>query len=222
MVDVDIVWMNRLGILLNFAAGFLMAPDLIGREYLTKVERHLKRILLHSRRRTRRVILWFERRYHIATITTGRRRSFVLATALMAIMSWGAFWVLSIAYALYAQPPVWQILVYITAALAGAILVHRVAIAVSLSDGKWQETGIGKPLSLLIFMFGNAVLAIPFGILIGLGALLLYIAPVILSVAAGLTLRRLRGNERLLKAMLVVGIVSFVLGNMLQLLATRR
>ena len=38
MWEIDLVWLNRVGITLNFVAGFLMAPDLIGRNRLRKLE----------------------------------------------------------------------------------------------------------------------------------------------------------------------------------------
>lgn len=37
-MQIDLDWVNRIGIILNFLAGFMLAPDLIGRERLLLIE----------------------------------------------------------------------------------------------------------------------------------------------------------------------------------------
>src|SRR3972149_12004161 len=46
-MNFDETWLNRLGIILNFLAGFMLAPELIGIERLKKIELFLERVLLH-------------------------------------------------------------------------------------------------------------------------------------------------------------------------------
>jgi len=41
-MNFDETWLNRLGIILNFLAGFMLAPELIGIERLKKIELFLK------------------------------------------------------------------------------------------------------------------------------------------------------------------------------------
>src|SRR5438105_240637 len=60
----SIVWLNRAGIILNFLAGFMLAPDLIGLARLKKFEAALERVLqflksVISRIMTNRFVLRF-------------------------------------------------------------------------------------------------------------------------------------------------------------------
>src|SRR5262245_46084403 len=46
---IGIVWLNRIGVILNFCAGFMVAPELIGNEGLRKIQLKTTRILFRLR-----------------------------------------------------------------------------------------------------------------------------------------------------------------------------
>jgi hypothetical protein len=77
VVSIDDVWMNKVGLLLNFAAGFLLAPQLIGAERLQRVERRLERIL----RTLTWIVVWLRRRLR------GKPQGFVAVAGLLSALA---------------------------------------------------------------------------------------------------------------------------------------
>lgn len=222
-MDVDLVWVNRVGILLNFVAGFLMAPDLIGREYLARIEHALKRTLIRTRRFIRRPIASYESRHHISRDATPRHRRFIVGTGCWSMAIFFLFWLFWLDYLLQTA---WSAPVVIASAVIGTILsaliVYKGAMAVAMSDAIWQDNSVGQAVAVFFFIIAEVALAILLGFAIGPAAILFYGLPRLLIWIIGLVMKKIRGNARFLKLLLVTGIACFVLGNLLQLWATRR
>ena len=222
-MDVDLVWVNRVGIMLNFVAGFLMAPDLIGRDYLVRIEHALKRTLIRTRRFIRRPIASYESRHNIGRDATPRYRRFIVGNGCWSMAVFFVFWLLWLDYLLQMA---WSAPMIIVAAVIGTILsafvVYKVAMAVAMSDGLWQDNTIGQAIAVFSFMIAEFALAILLGFAIGPAAILFYGLPRLIAWIIGLIMTKIRGNERFMKSLLVTGIVCFVVGNLLQLWATKR
>jgi hypothetical protein len=108
MPTFDLIWINRIGIILNFVAGFLMAPDLIGTAKLRELEFRLERKLDNILEDFRATISLFENPFRAFstiwpaagrfTITSRTIVAFTFAVAGASAMLWGVFvyWVVQV------------------------------------------------------------------------------------------------------------------------------
>jgi hypothetical protein len=165
---VDEDTLNRVGILLNFAAGFLLSPGLLGVDRIRRVEAALER--------------WSQ-----------------------LVADWTR---------LVALAPI----LYLA---SGGLTYYKVVSVVALAGIIWLWT-----MTTYSFVMSVALTVAGFVALIAaVAAPLLLLAPLILVLLAiercvEAVLKRLAGDDRLLAALTIAGIVAFSVGNALQFAAT--
>jgi hypothetical protein len=210
-------WVNRIGIILNFCAGFLLAPELIGIQRLQRFEKFLEESIPRSRNAVSLLVLRIRTaiaRFRI--IATNPRTPlgfFALVAPLSSVILWGGF--------LYATLFLFQLSVQEIAVLViCAVAIPFVALCVSSLVRQNQPLRVIKYISGAILIYEFSFLLIPLTISLTIlgtaglvGALLLY-------WVLGIVLARLTGNDRLRGVVVTLGIALFIVGNTLQLWAT--
>jgi hypothetical protein len=215
-------WVNRMGIILNFCAGFLLAPELIGVQRLQRFEKFLEESILRFRNaisrlalRIRTVLARVLARFPIIA------REFVvvyvviygLFIALLSVILWGVF--------LYATLFVFQLSAPEIAVLViCAAAIPFVAICASALMRQNQPLRVIKYISwpILICEFGFLLIPLTISLMI-LGTASL-VGALLLNSVLGIVIARLTGNDRLRGIVVALGIALFIVGNTLQLLAT--
>ena len=207
-------WVNRIGIILNFCAGFLLAPELIGIQRLQRFEKFLE----ESKPRAGDIVLNLllpSGTILIFLIRYGFLRAFVLVSS---VILW--------AVVLYATLFVYQLSVQELAVLViCAVAIPFVALCVSALMHQ-------RPTLRVIRGISGGILAVEFGFLL-IPLLILGRADWESLVMSGTgriwfrlfwllhrILARLTGDDKLRGIVVFLGIVVFIVGNALQLLAT--
>lgn len=185
-------WMNRSGIILNFIAGFMVAPDLIGEKRLVQLE------ALVETNSQRLMAIWQLRIYPY--------RKYI---------SWEVFGILLFLYASYYfiyKVHAGESLLHVTLMLyifdVGYMVIRKVR---RLKPFTW--TGFGKTIieSQLIFL----------KIMIGTPLIIFfYIFSWPFQQTLVFILNRLAGDNKLKSILVWWGIVFFIMGNLMQLIAT--
>ena len=220
-------WLNRIGIVLNCLAGFMMAPDIVGRPRLNVWEEALEA-------RAEKVRQFAERRYkkfHFpfgaifpftptdVRITSKAIAGFVFIMIMLSIMFW---WLIVPRYIgmRLADP---SVLVKIGIVVFLPILVGFACFGMIYLS---EEVASGK-LSILLENFGMFLtlvlivcLIFIWGIPIGLLILIVYLFPRILADLLSYVLKKMEGTDRFTSIFVKAGVVLFILGNLLQLLGT--
>jgi hypothetical protein len=165
---VDEDTLNRVGILLNFAAGFLLSPGLLGVDRIRRLEAALER--------------WGQQ-----------------------VAAWMQLAVLAPIYYL----------------ASGGLTYYKVVAVVALAGliWLWTTTTYSFLMSVALTVAGLVAL------IVAVAAPLIFLAPLILVLLAlercvEALLTRLAGDDRLLAALTIAGIVAFSVGNALQFAAT--
>jgi hypothetical protein len=192
-------WVNRLGIILNFCAGFLLAPELIKIQRLQRFEKFLEENLPRFRNSIEETLQ--------KNRVTVRGRFGILALVLGSLALW---WIFILAMVIFFELPArWVPLAIAVSLGVGAI----VAILVSMRASNALERTLRK-IGDIFF----TILLLPIAILWGLG--LVSVGSWLLSRVLGIVIARLTGNDRLRGIVVSLGIALFIMGNSLQLLAT--
>jgi hypothetical protein len=203
--------LNRIGILLNFAAGFLLAPQLIGLDRIKKAERWAESTAANAHGTAgQRVASRQERERRSAGAYAGFPEfdsplsfrdiaGLAMGVALFVALGWGAVRILHDDLGF----PVWLALV--AAVFAGwAVVACILAVILRL---------VVIPLVwpvMLVFVLYRVRPTVS------------YQAARATGFSAGWIVRKLEGDDRLLGLLTGVGVICFVVGNALQFLATFR
>lgn len=193
-------WINRIGIIMNFAAGFMLAPELIGVSRLRKIEIIVEIVLSNQRQLLTRAT---EKIQDFFAITKGR-----LTFGLAVIAGIILLIVITEKSLLLRYIFIWIICVFVVG-LLGAIY--------ALIKGRKDEIFDGFMASFVL------VYAITYPALPSIGIALLYpILGIIIAIinATGYVLKRLSGDDRLRSILIYWGILLFITGNLLQFLST--
>lgn len=188
--------LNRLGIVLNFFAGFLVAPDLLGKERLLSYEERLRGFLIKRHQLLSQDLeLTFVVGMHSLTLAMW------VELALLAYS--GVFWLL-----LYAALKISSWLV-LFAAITFLMLLKPTTL--------WPLSSFDKRPSARI---KTAAVITLFGML---GCIILFfslIAPALIYIGIGKLTPWIQTKGRLATLLVPVGIGFFILGNFFQLFAT--
>ena len=204
-------WVNRMGIILNFCAGFLLAPELIGIQRLQRFEKFLEhRVRNFSGELPERMLgllaYWLPRQLFFA----------LLPFSLCSLVLWCFFlWITVIVLELSTQVIVAIVVLSVVGPLVATFLdafMHRNDPVVGL--------GVIGQIAFPILTIELSFLLIPRMIwgAVRFGLFLVFWRP--LSWVLGRGIARLTGNDRLRGIVVTLGIVLFVVGNTLQFLAT--
>jgi hypothetical protein len=213
-----LLWLNRVGIVLNFLAGFLLAPELIGIERIKKAEKYLEILLarldmgIHS---TLDKITYKQKH-----MEDGLGLALIFWTIIIG-MFFILYWFGSIYGALQGAAIYLSAIVFITLTLTLILAWFNRNI---FTENKVK--GVKKFLFIITYIFGLFRI---FWIIIFVSSreLLKFTIQIpvfkILDIVNS-TIRfisnHLEGNERLRSIMVTFGILIFIIGNLLQLLAT--
>jgi hypothetical protein len=83
-----LVWLNRLGIVLNFLAGFMLAPELIGLERIKNAEKFLQVFSIRSQDHLHSQKSWVDQA-RISSIDVSRLEPLFFFIGLILFFSWG-------------------------------------------------------------------------------------------------------------------------------------
>jgi hypothetical protein len=211
-------WVNRMGIILNFCAGFLLAPELIGIQRLQRFEKFLE----ERKRRAGHIsgdivfnLLLPSGTILVFLVRSGYLRAFVLVSS---VILWAVF--------LYATLFVYQLSVQELAVLViCAVAIPFVALCVSALMRQRPTLRVIRGISAVILAVEFGFLLIPLLILgradweslVMSGAGRIWVS---LFWLLHRILARLTGDDKLRGIVVFLGIVVFIVGNALQLWAT--
>lgn len=185
--------LNRVGIILNFLAGFLLTPELLGTERLTKLEVYLEstsaKLVQHGRFAINTVL------DALYDLTSSKPRHTVFRVVVF----------------MYAT----AILIMYSLDFAGymVLIIEKIYPQVTPIYLDFARR-IDPTISRIIFM-----LFLPFPIFLCSLTIIGLVVWIGIS-AAGLLINKLTGESKLRSMLVSLGIVSFIIGNMLQLIAT--
>ncbi len=224
-------WLNRFGILLNFIAGFLIAPELIGIKRLKKFEQRLEKILTTIVSKLTNWLKKFTTREAGLAILglvlfLAFSYFFFIAPLLKAVSEWGFITLLILFYTKVLPNPI-GLAIILLVCLPTAIGV----INSDLNGRKWTISNLKPNLlkySLMfigsIFFFPlSLILSIPLIALIGVLTLVIFISYLIIILLLPIfrfILHKLEGNNRLKSLLVFLGIIMYIIGNLLQLITS--
>jgi hypothetical protein len=229
----DAQLLNRIGIIFNFIAAFLIAPELIGLKRIEKLEKTLEKVLIFIKRN-------FD--FYISDLKKDIKQTNLKATpvnysyyygytpsnkAMITIIVIGTATSLAyfIVYLIYYHS--WAVLWPSMLGLATAfswvlntwvLVIDRFISKTKLSSGSMVDfIGIIFIIPLFQFFFPFLVVSALFMIPLLSFGLSLFL---VLYGAINLSLRKLRGSDRLRSLLVVAGIVLMIFGSVLQLMST--
>jgi hypothetical protein len=207
-----LVWVNRLGIVLNFVAGFLVAPELLGIQRLERAERSLETFTKKGRG-------WLEGGRYLFFVTfreteegiarglrTKVQAELLVVCALFWIMLWWAW-----------RSRLWLTFVLPIVIYFAFVLMAMLALSFRMEgEEPIKSLPVRLALSLLLPCMGLTLTPI-----FALYDLLILGAALLAHRILGRLLTSLEEGDNRLRMLLVpVGIFFFIVGNLLQLIAT--
>ena len=205
-------WLNRVGIILNFLAGFLLAPELIGIDRIKKAEKKmestgakLKKIVhttLEKLPKRSLVMILFERNPFFPVLMT-----FISALLIIWIIKFSGFPLGNIVI-----NTIVLIFSVITISLIVFYFVHTTYMSLVRKDRETQKKlleafflTLFSPFVFIAhaFIYPSLILAMRF-----------------FENIIGFVVRKLEGDKKLLAILVFWGVIFFIIGNVLQLLAT--
>lgn len=185
---IDFAWLNRLGIVLNFFAGFMLAPELIGLERLTRAEIFLESKLDKSVKRLNSQRQWL---VDFMFFLKPSKQSHYLDSNFfddLISCSGGLFW----------------FFIFI------AIIAVYFQINILKQVASWLMYIIGWG---FLIVFGGAIVFTLGRIIIWI---LIILTLVIVQSILRFLLHKLKGDERLQAIIVWWGVIFFILGNLFQ------
>ena len=216
----DLILINRIGIALNFAAGFLMAPDLIGIEKLKKWEVSIESGIEKVRASTERLVKTFENPlgdlpiWPFGNSSTKPMFSTAAIASIAVFLTFMSFAIWLLIWFLLERPELSRSLLISTICFVAASAL--LAIALFLVAAILNLRGV----------FETAVIGVAFiatlvgGVAFAATLLVLYFVPKTAEIVLAKLLKHTTGERDLAKVLLVIGIASFIVGNVFQLWAT--
>jgi hypothetical protein len=215
----DLVWLNRMGIILNLCAGFMLAPELIGLTRLQNFENFIERIMSSIRNRTiavvirlRSIVPLYRDRSNLRFVTL-----VTFLTLFLTAVGLGYWYIIIVLLERWAHISPYHSIRIVS---VYCILVVGYGLVAWLLDHSDKRTS--TVIRRLVYWLGPFVAAVPLAVFLlitltfGLLGVLLDLVDKVLDA----TLKRLQGNKRLQALIVSTGIVFFVAGNLLQLVAT--
>jgi hypothetical protein len=197
------VWLNRVGIILNFIAGFLVAPELLGIHRLEWADAKLERFAIKGRERLKSGAYIFKG----ALLKVIQDSAGGLLTVMLWIptLFWSSLW-----WIYHTRSWAWAIIpillcgaeayfMYLFSAMAPGIRTHQMVITEILIGPQLLIVG---PIYSILVLIGSAGVVARDKLLVHL-------------------IRMLEGGNNRVRFLLVpAGIACFIIGNLLQFIAT--
>ncbi len=184
-------WINRYGIILNFFAGFLLAPELLGITRLQRAENAIERTLMRSKELLSPFVSLMAPRPLLGELKLVS--ILVFCAAMSAALYATAFHYLRLA----------GLGLVATLALCVVAFVVATVALLFVKDEQWSD----------VLMFGVYAVLVPI-MIVG------YFIPRLIDGIVGALVRLLEGDGRLRAWLIVTGILFFIVGNFAQLWAT--
>lgn len=216
----NLAWLNRIGIILNFLAGFMVAPELIGLERINKFEQYIEDRIELTKSSINRFLSENPLSFELEWLQRNLFKSMLLSLTLICLSS--VFWLIINS----------QLLVKVNSLIIASLLLLFILIiplipvlllavqtrndSLAVKQGRSVELVVSVPFKLFVLINGVFI----WGILLGLFLFLVYVIPQIIDSLLGTILRILSGNERMQSLLVAWGIVFFIVGNLFQLIAT--
>ena len=197
----DPTWFNRIGIILDLLAGFMIAPELIGEERLQRWEGRIEQFAVHTRESITRLAPMSGHRGK-----SSRKREYSQES------------IRFMAHALFLATLVYAWIIY------HWIATNRPSWAL-LGTGFWAHLifAVGWVFTLRMIIVLAKIWHPIYSLMYPLGLPQFFVARLILWLIAGLLgriVKALIGNARLQSILFSWGVIFFILGNLLQLWAT--
>ncbi len=203
----DFVNLNRLGILLNFAAGLMLAPELLGEERLHKSEAHLEKALLKLQEFLKQILV------HVRTMWLVMIASIVNILIWFLVMRYYAPFIVNFTKGTFFE---WKSSVTAWRYFFTALALICIGICGQFLWTDWPPTFIKyKRLRFINFYLELAVIMLSV-VFVPVVSLITY--P--LLRLSEYTASRLAGEDRLRSLLVWWGVAFFIVGNALQLYAT--
>ena len=196
-----LTWLNRIGIILDLLAGFMIAPELIGEERLQRWEGRIEQLAVHAGKSITRLVPMGGRRGK----SSGKREYSQESITFMA-------------HALFLATFVYAWIIY------HWIVTNRPSWAL-LGTEFWAHIifAAGWVFTLRMIIVLAKIWPPIYSLMYPLGLPQFFVARLILWLVAGLLgriARALIGNARLQSILVSWGVIFFIFGNLLQLWAT--
>ena len=186
-------WLNRYGIILNFIAGFMVAPELIGIERLRTLEQKLEQ--------------WLKTLKEKLSSEKMTAKDLFMGGLFVVLQSAPALILIIVLYPLAKERLAWII---------GAIIIFYFLVWL----GKELDSGILQLVTfplILLWMILVELLVSPFFSVI---LFIIYVITTAIHTLIGFLISNLEGEERLRSIFVWWGILFFIIGNALQFLST--
>jgi len=201
---------NRLGIILNFIAGFMLAPELLGIERLKRVEIKLEKVLSFLIKGVRKVLSIF------SIEDDGSWRGHFIGTVILCLLQYA----LIILFDLYKSDELKITLML--AIYSSILLIRRQEIKKKISDLNNNckikiediQDFVIQPLA-ASFTLITGIAILPLGIIA-----ILLLLHIFIEIPLGYVMRKLQDGEQLQSVLIWWGIIFFITGNLAQLFAT--
>jgi hypothetical protein len=212
----DHEWLNRLGIVLNFLAGFLLAPELIGLHRLSRFEEWLETQIKLQLESIKHLYAPIEKYLYIGfpmaqlgiwlEVSARKIIILVLVLSLFSILWWAVFVYILASVKLRPEYTATVVFFFITVP----------------SSALWVISSFNLNTEVLktIFFFVTVIAVLQWGFVGGIFVVGMYLLPKALEQLLTLSLHSLMENEGLRSIVVTVGVVFFIIGNFLQLWAT--
>jgi hypothetical protein len=204
-------WVNRIGIILNFCAGFLLAPELIGIQRLQRFEKFLE----ESVPRFRNFVEGLPRRIQ-NLLELGL--PWLVFNSIGSLAIW---WVFVVTGPVSGRIAAISVAVPLVAFCVSGLILRLIRRPRVLERSElWEWMDLINGLSFALLMLELSALLIPLMILGTVCWVLVRVSAGLLSWVLGIVLVRLTGSDRLRGVVVILGIAVFIVGNALQLWAT--
>ena len=198
------MWLNRVGIILHFLAGFLVAPELLGTHRLEWADARLKRFVEEQRRRRKSGGAYIFKGA-IRQAMQDSQAGFLTLVLFITTLFWISLW-----WVWYTQNPLWALIPLLLYVAVGIFMFWFSAMAPGITTSGRLMVSILGPLP--NFISG------PFW---ATSMLMGFAATVAMDKLVGPLLRVLEGADNRVRLLLVpMGIACFIIGTLLQFIST--
>ena len=197
------LWLNRVGIILNFVAGFLVAPELLGIRRLEWADARLKRFSEKGKARLQAGA--YVSKGALARAMRNHQAGFLATIFLVSALFWSSWW-----WVWYTKDWTWSLIPALLYVAVGVLMYFVSAMAPGIRTSQMLVLAVRTPLSI----FTAETLWI-------VRELIGVIATVARDKLLEPTIAMLEAGDNRARFLLVpVGIICFILGNLLQFIAT--
>jgi hypothetical protein len=205
-------WLNRLGIILNFCAGFMVAPELLGVARLDKGEKYLEYI-------SERIMKFSSKSY---SRFSGPFEGDKVQIARMTLLSLCSLLVFIDVYYIISIGHIPTVILVVSAVLIAAIGLTAIIEEYTKNNYKSYHRYLQNsviPTTLVMLIILAPLVVVIFGLVFFIIAMGLSLSIIGNNVSAAI-LRKLAGDNALRSILVWWGVIFFIIGNALQFIAS--